>query len=101
MKKLLPIFFLLCSMSVFAEEEGQDLPTAKGECISPFALFIPFFTPLMLLAFYLFISGLVYVIAEIAGKRDEDNKVLWTIISLVAGLVICPALIYIFKLINS
>ena len=92
MKKLLPIFFLLCSVSVFAEEEGQDLPTA---------LFIPFFTPLMLLAFYLFISGLVYVIAEIAGKRDEDNKVLWTIISLVAGLVICPALIYIFKLINS
>ena len=55
----------------------------------------------MLLAFCLFISGLVYVIAEIAGKRDEDNKVLWTIISLVAGLVICPALIYIFKLINS
>ena len=74
MKKLLPIFFLLCSVSVFAEEEGQDLPTAKGECISPFALFIPFFTPLMLLAFYLFISGLVYVIAEIAGKRGEDEE---------------------------
>lgn len=101
MKKLLPILFLLCSVAVFAEEEGQDLPVAKGECLSPFALFIPFFTPLVQLAFYLFVAGLVYVIAEITGKRNEDNKVLWIIISLVAGLVICPALVYVFTYITT
>ena len=101
MKKLLPILFLLCSVAVFAEEEGQDLPVAKGECLSPFALFIPFFTPLVQLAFYLFVAGLVYVIAEITGKRNEDNKVLWIIISLVAGLVICPALVYVFTHITT
>ena len=101
MKKLLPILFLLCSVAVFAEEEGQDLPVAQGECLSPLALFIPFFTPLVQLAFYLFVAGLVYVIAEITGKRNEDNKVLWIIISLVAGLVICPALVYVFTHITT
>ena len=101
MKKLLTLIFLLCSIAILAEEEGQDLPVGKGECLSPFALFIPFFTPLVQLAFYLFIVGLIYVIAEITGKRNEDNKVLWIIISLVAGLVICPALVYVFKYITT
>ena len=97
MKKLLTLLFLLCSIAILAEEEGQDLPVGKGECLSPFALFIPFFTPLVQLAFYLFIVGLIYVIAEITGKRNEDNKVLWIIISLVASLVIIAALRWILN----
>ena len=101
MKKLLTLLFSFCSIAILAEEEGQDVPMAKGECISPLGLFIPFFTPLVQLAFYLFIAGLVYIIAEIMGKRNEDNKVLWIIISLVAGLVICPALVYVFKHITT
>ena len=41
MKKLLPILFLLCSVAVFAEEEGQELPVGKGECLSPGIILVP------------------------------------------------------------
>lgn len=93
MKKVSTILLLLCYVSVFAEEEGQDVPVAKGECISPFGLCMP----LAELAFFLFIAGLVYILAEITGKRDEDNKEWWIIISLVASLVIIAALRWILN----
>lgn len=89
----LSILFLLCSVAVFAEEEGQDVPVAKGECISPFGLCMP----LAELAFFLFVAGLVYILAEITGKRDEDNKEWWKIISIVASLVIIAALRWILN----
>ena len=42
MKKLLSFLFLLCSVAAFAEEEVQDMPVGRGECLSPGIILVPF-----------------------------------------------------------
>ena len=69
MKKLLPIFFLLCSVAVFAEE-GQELPVGRGECLSPGIILVPF----LLLGICMFAAPSIYYFAKRRGKINRNNK---------------------------
>ena len=97
MKKLLPIFFLLCSVAVFAEEKGQELPVGKGECLSPGIIFVPIF----LLAIIMIAIPMIYYIAKSKGKINRKNKVWWIIISILAGIVISPIVLFFILLLLS
>lgn len=97
MKKLLPILFLLCSVAVFAEEEGQELPVGKGECLSPGIIFVPIF----LLAIIMIVIPMIYYIAKSKGKINRKNKVWWIIISILAGIVISPIVLFFILLLLS
>ena len=97
MKKLLPILFLLCSVAVFAEEEGQELPVGKGECLSPGIIFVPIF----LLAIIMIAIPSIYHIAKSKGKINRKNKVWWIIISILAGIVISPIVLFFILLLLS
>ena len=97
MKKLLPILFLLCSVAVFAEEEGQELPVGKGECLSPGIIFVPIF----LLAIIMIAIPMIYYIAKSKGKINRKNKVWWIIISILAGIVISPVISFLILLLLS
>lgn len=100
MKKLLPILFLLCSVAVFAEEEGQELPVGKGECLSPGIIFVPIF----LLAIIMIAIPMIYYFYHIAkskGKINRKNKVWWIIISILAGIVISPIVLFFILLLLS
>lgn len=97
MKKLLPILFLLCSVAVFAEEEGQELPVGKGECLSPGIIFVPIF----LLAIIMIAIPMIYYIAKSKGKINRRNKVWWIIISILAGIVISPIVLFFILLLLS
>ncbi len=97
MKKLLPILFLLCSVAVFAEEEGQELPVGKGECLSPGIIFVPIF----LLAIIMIAIPMIYYIAKSKGKINRKNKVWWIIISILAGIVISPIVLFFILLLLS
>ena len=92
MKKLLPILFLLCSVAVFAEEEGQELPVGKGECLSPGIIFVP----IIMIAI-----PMIYYIAKSKGKINRKNKVWWIIISILAGIVISPIVLFFILLLLS
>ena len=99
MKKLLPIFFLLCSVAVFAEE-GQELPVGRGECLSPGIIFVPIF----LLAIIMIAIPMIYYFYHIAkskGKINRKNKVWWIIISILAGIVIRPIVLFFILLLLS
>lgn len=97
MKKLLPILFLLCSVAVFAEEEGQELPVGKGECLSPGIIFVPIF----LLAIIMIAIPMIYYIAKSKGKINRKNKMWWIIISILAGIVISPIVLFFILLLLS
>lgn len=97
MKKLLPILFLLCSVAVFAEEKGQELPVGKGECLSPGIIFVPIF----LLAIIMIAIPSIYHIAKSKGKINRKNKVWWIIISILAGIVISPIVLFFILLLLS
>lgn len=100
MKKLLPILFLLCSVAVFAEEKGQELPVGKGECLSPGIIFVPIF----LLAIIMIAIPMIYYFYHIAkskGKINRKNKVWWIIISILAGIVISPIVLFFILLLLS
>ena len=100
MKKPLPILFLLCSVAVFAEEEGQELPVGKGECLSPGIIFVPIF----LLAIIMIVIPMIYYFYHIAkskGKINRKNKVWWIIISILAGIVISPIVLFFILLLLS
>ena len=100
MKKLLPILFLLCSVAVFAEEKGQELPVGKGECLSPGIIFVPIF----LLAIIMIAIPMIYYFYHIAkskGKINRKNKVWWIIISILAGIVIRPIVLFFILLLLS
>lgn len=97
MKKPLPILFLLCSVAVFAEEEGQVLPVGKGECLSPGIIFVPIF----LLAIIMIAIPMIYYIAKSKGKINRKNKVWWIIISILAGIVISPIVLFFILLLLS
>ena len=97
MKKLLPILFLLCSVAVFAEEKGQELPVGKGECLSPGIIFVPIF----LLAIIMIAIPMIYYIAKSKGKINRKNKVWWIIISILAGIVISPIVLFFILLLLS
>lgn len=97
MKKPLPILFLLCSVAVFAEEEGQELPVGKGECLSPGIFFVPIF----LLAIIMIAIPMIYYIAKSKGKINRKNKVWWIIISILAGIVISPIVLFFILLLLS
>ena len=97
MKKLLPILFLLCSVAVFAEKEGQELPVGKGECLSPGIIFVPIF----LLAIIMIAIPMIYYIAKSKGKINRKNKVWWIIISILAGIVISPIVLFFILLLLS
>lgn len=97
MKKLLPILFLLCSVAVFAEEEGQELPVGKGECLSPGIIFVPIF----LLAIIMIAIPSIYHIAKSKGKINRKNKMWWIIISILAGIVISPIVLFFILLLLS
>lgn len=97
MKKLLPILFLLCSVAVFAEEKGQELPVGKGECLSPGIIFVPIF----LLAIIMIAIPSIYHIAKSKGKINRKNKMWWIIISILAGIVISPIVLFFILLLLS
>ena len=97
MKKPLPILFLLCSVAVFAEEKGQELPVGKGECLSPGIIFVPIF----LLAIIMIVIPMIYYIAKSKGKINRKNKVWWIIISILAGIVISPIVLFFILLLLS
>lgn len=97
MKKLLPILFLLCSVAVFAEEKGQELPVGKGECLSPGIIFVPIF----LLAIIMIAIPMIYYIAKSKGKINRKNKMWWIIISILAGIVISPIVLFFILLLLS
>ena len=97
MKKPVPILFLLCSVAVFAEEEGQELPVGKGECLSPGIIFVPIF----LLAIIMIAIPMIYYIAKSKGKINRKNKVWWIIISILAGIVISPIVLFFILLLLS
>ena len=100
MKKPLPILFLLCSVAVFAEEKGQELPVGKGECLSPGIIFVPIF----LLAIIMIVIPMIdyfYHIAKSKGKINRKNKVWWIIISILAGIVISPIVLFFILLLLS
>ena len=97
MKKPLPILFLLCSVAVFAEEKGQELPVGKGECLSPGIIFVPMF----LLAIIMIAIPMIYYIAKSKGKINRKNKVWWIIISILAGIVISPIVLFFILLLLS
>ena len=97
MKKPLPILFLLYSVAVFAEEEGQELPVGKGECLSPGIIFVPIF----LLAIIMIAIPMIYYIAKSKGKINRKNKVWWIIISILAGIVISPIVLFFILLLLS
>jgi hypothetical protein len=97
MKKPLPILFLLCSVAVFAEEKGQELPVGKGECLSPGIIFVPIF----LLAIIMIAIPMIYYIAKSKGKINRKNKVWWIIISILAGIVISPIVLFFILLLLS
>ena len=69
MKKLLPILFLLCSVAVFAEEKGQELPVGKGECLSPGIIFVPIF----LLAIIMIAIPMIYYFYHIAKSKGKST----------------------------
>lgn len=97
MKKLLPILFLLCSVAVFAEEEGQKLPVGKGECLSPGIILVP----ILLLGITMLAIPSIYHIAKSKGKINRKNKVWWIIISILAGIVISPVISFLILLLLS
>ena len=97
MKKPLPILFLLCSVAVFAEEKVQELPVGKGECLSPGIIFVPIF----LLAIIMIAIPMIYYIAKSKGKINRKNKVWWIIISILAGIVISPIVLFFILLLLS
>ena len=97
MKKPLPILFLLCSVAVFAEEKRQELPVGKGECLSPGIIFVPIF----LLAIIMIVIPMIYYIAKSKGKINRKNKVWWIIISILAGIVISPIVLFFILLLLS
>lgn len=97
MKKLLPILFLLCSVAVFAEEKVQELLVGKGECLSPGIIFVPIF----LLAIIMIAIPMIYYIAKSKGKINRKNKVWWIIISILAGIVISPIVLFFILLLLS
>lgn len=97
MKKPLPILLLLCSVAVFAEEKGQELPVGKGECLSPGIIFVPIF----LLAIIMIAIPMIYYIAKSKGKINRKNKVWWIIISILAGIVISPIVLFFILLLLS
>ena len=97
MKKPLPILFLLCSVAVFAEEKGQELPVGKGECLSPGIIFVPIF----LLAIIMIAIPMIYYIAKSKGRINRKNKVWWIIISILAGIVISPIVLFFILLLLS
>lgn len=94
MKKLLPIFFLLCSVAVFAEE-GQELPVGRGECLSPGIILVP----ILLLGIIMLAIPSTYYFVKRRGKINRENKVWWIIISILAGIVISPAVLFLILLI--
>ena len=94
MKKLLPIFFLLCSVAVFAEE-GQELPVGRGECLSPGIIILPF----LLLGIIMLAIPSTYYFVKRRGKINRENKVWWIIISILAGIVISPVVLFLILLI--
>lgn len=93
MKKLLPIFFLLCSVAVFAEE-GQELPVGRGECLSPGIILVPF----LLLGICMFAAPSIYYFAKRRGKINRNNKLWWIIISTLAGIAISPVVLFLILL---
>ena len=96
MKKLLPIFFLLCSVAVFAEE-GQELPVGRGECLSPGIILVP----ILLLGITMLAIPSIYHIAKNKGKINGKNKVWWIIISILAGIVVSPVISFLILLLLS
>lgn len=74
MKKVSTILLLLCSMSVFAGEGGQELYVARGECLSPMII------PVIFIALCLYIACFVGV--PIMAYRRHRSMILWSLISL-------------------
>ena len=74
MKKLLSLLFLLCSVAAFAEEEVQDMPVGRGECLSPGIILVPF----LLMGICMFAAPSIYYFAKRRGKINRNNK-LWKI----------------------
>ena len=74
MKKVLTILVLLCSVSVFAGEEGQELHVAKAECLPPLII------PVIFIALCLYIACFVGV--PIMAYRRHRSMILWSLMSL-------------------
>ena len=74
MKKVLTILLLLCYVSVFAEEEGQELHVAKGECLPPLII------PVIFIAMCLYIA--CFVAVPIMAHRRHRSMILWSLMSL-------------------
>jgi hypothetical protein len=69
MKKVSTILLLICSMSVFAGEEGQELHVAKAECFPPLII------PVIFVALCLYIACFVGV--PIMAHRRHRSMILW------------------------
>ena len=74
MKKVLTILLLICSVSVFAGGEGQELHVAKAECLPPLII------PVLFIAMFLYIACFVGV--PIMAHRRHRSMILWSLISL-------------------
>ena len=94
MKKLLSLLFLLCSVAAFAEEEVQDMPVGRGECLSPGIILVPF----LLLGICMFAAPSIYYFAKRMGKINRNNKLWWIIISTLAGIAISPVVLFLILL---
>ena len=94
MKKLLSLLFLLCSVAAFAEEEVQDMPVGRGECLSPGIILVPF----LLLGIFMFAAPSIYYFAKRRGKINRNNKLWWIIISTLAGIAISPVVLFLILL---
>ena len=74
MKKVLTILVLLCSVSVFAGEEGHELHVAKAECLPPLII------PVIFIALCLYITCFIGV--PIMAYRRHRSMILWSLMSL-------------------
>ena len=73
------------------------MPVGKGECLSPGIIFVPIF----LLAIIMIAIPMIYYIAKSKGKINRKNKVWWIIISILAGIVISPIVLFFILLLLS
>ena len=74
MKKVSTILLLLCYVSVFAGEDGQELHVAKAECLPPLII------PVIFIALCLYIACFVGV--PIMAHRRHRSMILWSLMSL-------------------
>ena len=81
-------------MAAFAEEEVQDMPVGRGECLSLGIILVPF----LLLGICMFAAPSIYYFAKRRGKINRNNKLWWIIISTLAGIAISPVVLFLILL---